>query len=265
MMKNMNLLLIILLLVEYGLFAQAQNQDLTAREIIDKSQEQIRVEGMESISTLTLLDPNGRERVRKITIASKSGEDVDKTIIKFLEPADIRGTGMLIYDYPDKVDDMWIYMPALRKTRRIVSSEKSKSFMGSEFTNGDMAVPTLDNFHFKKTGTARIDGKECIMIESIPKTEEIAEENGFSKKVAYVGTDDLLVHQVDYYDLNGEKEKVMRITGYKLVDGENHKYIATNMDIQNLQNNRESKMVMEQYVPNSGLKDDLFTTAYLEK
>jgi outer membrane lipoprotein-sorting protein len=262
-MKNINLLLIVLLLVEKSLFAQAE--DMTAREIIDKSQEQSRVDGMESISKLTIVDPKGRERIRKITLASKSEADVDKTIIKFLEPADIRGTGMLIYDYPEKIDDMWIYMPALRKTRRIVSSEKSKSFMGSEFTNADMAVPTLDDFNFEKTGSAMVGDKDCIMIESIPKTEDIADENGFSKKVAYVGKDDFLVHQVDYYDLDGDKEKLMRIRGYELLDADNHKYTAREMHIENLINHRKSMMIMEQVQLNPDLKDELFTTAYLEQ
>jgi outer membrane lipoprotein-sorting protein len=259
----MNLLLIVLLLVEKALFVQAQDQ--TARDIIDISQEQTRVDGLESISTLTILDPKGRKRIRKVTLASKSQAEVDKTIIKFLEPADIRGTGMLIYDYPEKIDDMWIYMPALRKTRRIVSSEKSKSFMGSEFTNADMAVPTLDDFNFEKTGSAKVGDKDCILIESIPRTEDIAEEFGFSKKIAYVGKDDMLVYQVDYYDLNGEKEKVMRITNYELVDKEDHKYLAREMSIRNLKNGRESLMVMEQVQLNPALKDELFTTAYLEK
>jgi hypothetical protein len=262
-MKHMTLLLIVLLLVEKGVFAQAQ--DLTAREIIDTSQERTRVDGMESISTLTIVDPKGRERIRKITLASKSQADVDKTIIKFLEPSDIRGTGMLIHDYPEKVDDMWIYMPALRKTRRIVSSEKSTSFMGSEFTNADMAIPTLDDFHFKKTGSAKVGDTDCIVIESTPRTDEIADEHGFSKKVAYVGKDDLLVHQVDYYDLNGEKEKVMNISGYERVDEDDSKYIARNMHIQNLMNGRESMMVMEKVQLNPDLKDELFTTTYLEK
>ena len=68
---------------------------------------------------------------------------------------------MLIFDYEDKSDDMWILLPSLRRTRRIVSSEKGKSFMGSEFTNADMSKPDLNDFTFKILGSAEADNNEC--------------------------------------------------------------------------------------------------------
>jgi hypothetical protein len=103
---------------------------------------------MEAISTLRIYDARGRERVRQTSMASRLFESgsTEKRIIRFLSPAEVKGTGMLIYDYDDRNDDMWIYMPALRKTRRIISNEKRKSFMGSEFSNADMSAPNLEDF-----------------------------------------------------------------------------------------------------------------------
>src|SRR4030042_2147588 len=121
----------------------------TAKEISQKATEVIDYASMEMVSTLKIYDAKGSERVRQITTATRKFGEKNKTMIKFISPADVKGTAMLIYDYENTGDDMWIYMPALRKTRRIVSTEKGKNFMGSEFTNADMSKPNMDVYQSK--------------------------------------------------------------------------------------------------------------------
>ncbi len=144
------------------------------------------MEAMEMVATLSIQDDKGNERIRQIATATKKFDGTTKTMMKFLSPADVKGTTMLVYDYEDKDDDMWIYLPALRKTRRIVSSEKSKSFMGSEFSNADMSKPNMDNFSYKLMGAVNIAGKDCWKIETKCLDEDIEDENGFSRKVLYI-------------------------------------------------------------------------------
>ncbi len=86
-------------------------------------------------STLKIYDNKGNVRVREVSNAMAKFSGTTKTLFKFLSPPEVKGTTILIYDYENKDDDMWIYMPSLRKTRRIVATEKGKSFMGSEFSN----------------------------------------------------------------------------------------------------------------------------------
>ncbi|MCD4711631.1 MAG: MMPL family transporter, partial [Bacteroidales bacterium] len=122
----------ILLALLVSISASAQD----AREIVKRSHDIVKVSAFEAVSTLTINDSKGNQRIRRSSMASMSLTDgTEKRIIKFISPAEVRGTGILIFDYPEKSDDMWIYLPAIRKTRRIVSREKSKSFMGSEFSN----------------------------------------------------------------------------------------------------------------------------------
>ena len=108
----------ILLLALAICFTKTQAQ--TAIEIMKISTEKVDMENLEMLSTLTILDAKGRKRVRKITTARKQFGSTCKMIMKFIEPADVKGTGLLVYDHENKSDDMWIYMPALRKVRRIV-------------------------------------------------------------------------------------------------------------------------------------------------
>jgi hypothetical protein len=138
-------------------------QSLTALQIADRAQDAVRVKGLEAVATMQIFDDKGNERVRKIAQISKltSDEKTEKRLIRFLEPADVKGTGLLTFDYKEGDDDIWLYMPALRKTRRIVSSDKAKNFMGSEFSYADMTPPTLDDFQFNLLEPGEIDAIPC--------------------------------------------------------------------------------------------------------
>ncbi|GAG29464.1 unnamed protein product, partial [marine sediment metagenome] len=105
--------------VSCGLSSQ---DELTAKQIMDKGFETMKLAGSEAVSTMTIIDSKGRERVRQIAMVTKlfDNGDTEKRLLRFLSPADVKGTGLLVFDYKEKDDDMWLFMPALRKTRRIV-------------------------------------------------------------------------------------------------------------------------------------------------
>lgn len=241
--------------------------DLTARQIIDKSDENSKISGAESISTMTIIDAKGRKRVRKIAQVTKlyGNGETEKKLVRFLSPPDVKGTGLLTYDYEKKDDDMWLFMPAFRKTRRIVSSEKSKSFMGSEFSYSDMAPPVWDEFTFKKLGEETVRNEPCYKISIVPNSDDIADENGFSKRVSYISKKDFVARRSIYYDLDGELHKEMTINKVKKVDEKNNKYRPVDLIMVNKQNGRKSTLLVEKIVVSESIKDEYFTIGYLEK
>lgn len=238
-----------------------------AKQIMQKSQDAMTVDGSEAISTLTINDGKGNQRIRKFSTASKreSSKGFSKSVMRFLEPADVKGTGILTFDYENKDDDMWLYMPALRKVRRIVSSEKTKSFMGSEFTNSDITKPNIEEYTYKMVGNEKIDTTECWKIEIVPATKEIASSYGYSKKIAWVGKSDNMARKNEYYDLDGKLLKVMIVKSIKLLDEKNKKYQTMDASMENRQNGRSSSFIMEKAVFNPNVKDEYFTTDYLQK
>jgi preprotein translocase subunit SecF/outer membrane lipoprotein-sorting protein len=236
-----------------------------AREIIRKSLDVVKVSSFESVSTLTITDSKGNQRIRKSSMASMSMDDgTEKRIIKFVSPAEVRGTGILIFDYPEKSDDMWIYLPALRKTRRIVSKEKSKSFMGSEFSNANMTAPGLDDFTYTLLGEEELQGKMCYMIESRPVSSDLEDEYGYLKSVSWVDKKTFLVYQIHYADFDGELYKTINNSDFQELDTERGKYMVTGMKVINHQNKRSSEMLMNQ-VALTVTNEAYFTVAYLEK
>jgi len=233
------------------------------RDIIERSQEVVKISSFEALSTLTITDARGRERIRKSSMASMSFPDgSEKRIIKFLSPAEVKGTGILIHDYPEKRDDMWIYLPALRKTRRIVSKEKSKSFMGSEFSNANMTAPGLDDFSYRLAGEEVVEGAPCYLIESLPLNEDLAEEYGYARSLSWVDKNTYLVYRSNFYSVDGDLIKTIRHLAFEEL-GEG-RYMVSSMEARNLENHRKSTMVLDQ-VALTPTRESYFTVAYLEK
>jgi len=233
--------------------------------IVKASQEAMKVKSFESLSTLTITDNRGNERIRKSSMASKTYPDkTEKRIIKFVAPAEVEGTGILIFDHEDQADDMWIYLPALRKTRRIVSTEKSNSFMGSEFSNADMTAPAILDFTYTMLGTEEISGTECWKIAAVPVDISLEDMYGYSKAIRWIGKEDKVVRKSAYFDYSETLIKTIETIKFMAMDPAGEKYMVTEMVALNHESGRSSTMKMDQ-VQTTETKDEYFTISYLER
>lgn len=239
----------------------------SAREIMNKVTMTRKLDGSEAVVKMTVIGDKGQVREREITMATKlyDGGKTEKRIYRFLSPADVQGTGVLVFDYEAKADDVWIYLPALRKTRRIVSSQSSQSFMGSEFSYGDLNIPALDDFNYTLVKEEAVGGETCWVIDVLPKAKESGDTEGYSRKTYWVSKDKHAVLKGLYYDRDGKPLKELIARDIKLLDPKNRRYRFMHMEMINKQNGRrsvfESKKVT--FVPNT--KDEYFTTTYLER
>lgn len=253
--RNMKKAIILSLLVAVPLLTSAQR---TATEIMESSRDVMKVESFEAVSSLNITDSKGRVRERTNITASKSYDNgTEKRLIKFLSPADIEGTTMLIHDYDEGQDDMWIYLPALKRSRRIVSSEKGKSFMGSEFTNADMSSPPVNDFKHRIID----ETDKNYIIESIPVSDKKADEYGYSRKVSIINRTNFLVNKMDFYNSFDELFKTILIKDVKAV--EESGYIISHMTAENFINGRTSEIVIEDIRTGTGINDQLFNVANL--
>ncbi len=245
--------------------ARAETSD--ARQIIEKATKQNKAPASESVSVLTLYSARGHKRVRKTAAVSKLYDNgkTEKLMIRFLSPADVKGTGFLTFDYEQKDDDMWLFLPALRKTRRIISSEKSKSFMGSEFSYNDMNIPNLDDFTYARKADASVDGVACFVIETRPRNKKVASDNGFSRKLSYIGKTDYVTRKAMQWDLGGALHKEIKATKVKRFGTDTKIFRATFMEVVNKKNRRRSTLEIKKLVVTKDAKDEYFTIRYLER
>ena len=241
---------------------QAVAQQPDAGQIMAKSRDMSITGSLSANINLTITEKGGSTRNRTISMTTKSyPEGLEKRFIKFIEPADVRGTAMLVVDNANTADDMWIYLPALKKTRRIVTSEKGKSFMSSEFSNADMTSPSLSDFTHRHADNS---GKDTQwIIESVPVNEDKADEYGYSKKISYISIDKTQVQKMEFYNFDNELFKVIEIKS--ILPLGNGKYLVKNMVANNLATNRKSEILFSSISEGVKVDDSFFTIQNLER
>ncbi len=149
--KSNKIIFIILTFLLYGVMSPDKKIfALSGREIMEKVNARDVGDSSSGEMEMILIDKKGKKRIRKLkTFGGKKGKDT-MSLMFFISPADVKNTGFLTYDYKKsgKNDDQWLYLPALRKTKRIAAGDKSGSFMGSDLNYSDMTNPDLDLYDY---------------------------------------------------------------------------------------------------------------------
>lgn len=198
--------------------------DRSAREIMEKVDR--RDDGDRSAADLemTLIDKKGNRRTRTIrSFGMDDGED-RWSLMFFLSPADVKGTGFLSYDYKEagKDKDQWLFLPALKKTKRIAGGDRSGSFMGSDFTYADLTRKSLEDYDYSfygKQPEVEVHGKKAWVIESVPRREEIVAETGYARSILFVRQDNHMVVRAVHTAKKGGCVKYFDVKRVELIDG----------------------------------------------
>jgi predicted RND superfamily exporter protein len=216
---------------------------------------------------MLMTDRQAKQRSRKTMSFSKTYPDRKLTILFYLEPANIRDTGFLIWDYADqnKPDDQWLYLPALRKVRRISASDRGDYFLGTDFTYEDMKVNGKlepSDYDFNLLGREALDGIDSYKLEAIPKSEYIAAELGYSRSVFWVNPSNWMIFRAEFWDLKGKPLKKLSVPDIRLTGGiwTRHKSI-----LENLQTGHRTEFVISDVDYVTELPGEKFTKAALER
>ncbi|MBI3524719.1 MAG: outer membrane lipoprotein-sorting protein [Betaproteobacteria bacterium] len=238
-----------------------------ARDIMEKNFFVSKVKSLKTDSTMVLINDKGQQRERKNTTLLKlQANGIDsKLLVKFSTPADIKGTGFLQVEHSDGEDDLWIYLPALKKSRRLVANNKKDSFVGTDFSYGDISLPKVDQYQHKRQRNEQIDGQDCYVIESIPINETVKTNSGYSKKITWARTDNFLETKVEYYDVSGRLLKTQRITQHRQVEPQPARWVALHREMTNHQTGHQTVLNFDKIEPGVAAPDEVFTTRYVER
>ncbi len=239
----------------------------SALEIAERNYMVSKVMDSTSDATFTLINKSGQERVRKTFGTSKlQANGIDNMrMTRFLTPSDVKGTVSLLVENSAKDDDIWIYLPALKKVRRLVSSNKKDSFVGTDFSYGDVIGHKPSEWNHKVLKEESCDGKPCWVTESTPKTEEVKNNSGYSKRVAWVLKDNFTAVKTDLYDESGQLKIVAKFDDIQLVDKERNKWQAMRLEAENKQTGHKTVIKFDNFKANQNVKDEFFTTRYMER
>ncbi len=230
--------------------------------IMKKSRELYSFKDQIATVTLQLIDKDSSERkiVTRRLWKNYSGQDSldSKTLFWTDYPPENRGTGFLIWDYTTdgKPDDLWLYLPSLRQSRRMTTRDQDDAFMGSDLTFADMGQRRLDEDVHTLMGEGQLNNIPCYVVQSVPK-----EKNSiYSKRVSCISKKDLLTLKIDYYDRKGDFLKTQNIDWQE----KSGFHIYKQMVVKNVQTGHSTIFTISDLKLNNGLKDDELTERALK-
>ncbi len=262
MTRHFTLPIGILLLAVVALAGPAPAADPSALDVMKKQREVHRVKDEEERQTLKLVSKSGASKERKLVrYLLSGGGDLDKILVRFLAPRDVENTGLLTWEGKDGNDDQWLYLPAVKRPKRIAASGKKNRFMGTDFAYEDLRPENVAVNRYALVGSEAIDGADCFVIDATPATERQAADSGYSRRRIWVRKDTLVTVKREYYDKQAKLEKVEHHR--KQVNVTGAVWRANEVEMHDVQNGTRTVITVETRVVNKGLKDDFFTETEL--
>jgi uncharacterized protein len=245
----------------------AQTQALSADTLMLRSYQANRLDSSISNATFRLLSASGQERIRKTYGATKLASDgiLNRRVIRFLSPTDVRNTTSLLVENAKGEDEIWVYLPALKKARRIAGSGKKGSFFGTDLSYGDVVGHKPEGWKHRWLREEQFQGQACDVVESIPASGEVAEESGYSKRISWLARPHHMALKVEMLDSGGTPLKIVLSSELKLVDPARGKWQAMKLEARNSQTGHTTFITMERFDANVVVAEDVFSQRYLEK
>ena len=208
------------LIVAAGIGAPApvpsQNPESDATGLSIARESRSREEGFGNFTAqqvMVLRNKHGQESRRQLRVKVLEVPGAgDKSLFVFDEPRDVRGTALLVHAHRDRADDQWLYLPALKRVKRISSSNRSGSFMGSEFAYEDLSPPEVEKFTYRYLRDEPCGDLTCTVCERFPVDKKAS---GYSRQVIWQDKDELRTWKVEYYDRKDAHLKTLSIGKYK--------------------------------------------------
>lgn len=238
----------------------------TADEIMTKNFYVAKVKALTSDATMLLVNEKGQQRERKITTLSRlqsDGANVDLAI-RFDLPADVRGTKFLQIQHAERDDDMWIYLPALKRSRRLVSNNKRDSFVGSDFSYADILPLRPSMFRHALSRVESFNGHDCYVVESLPQDDGLKRDLGYARRVSWIRDDNFVELKVDYYDLSGKLARTQNTANHKLVEADPPRWLALRREMVDYQTGHKTTITIDSVDTRTPVPARSFTVESIE-
>ena len=210
---------------------------------------------------MILRNAAGQETTRTLRISTLEVPDEsvgDKSLVVFDSPRDIDGTALLSHAKILDPDDQWLYLPALKRVKRISSANKSGPFVGSEFAFEDFTSLELNKYEYKYIGEEVVDGVTMDVVERTP----LYENSGYTRQVSWIDQDIFQIRKVEFYDRKGDLLKVLHLEDYReYLDGV---WRTHTMKMVNAQTGKSTDLIYGEYKFQQGLDDNDFVKGVLK-
>ena len=239
-------------------FAQSE---LSAADIIAKSRLAFYYAGDDTRAKvlMELINKDGQKRIRELTLLKKDYEEGgnQKYFMYFHKPADVKDTTFMVYKYPDKDDDRWLFIPAINLVKRIAANDKYSSFVGSDFTYEDVSGRKPDEDTHALLREDKLEGRNCFVIESIPKGS-----SEYTKRISWIDEANFLPLKEEFYDKQNELYRQFEAQETKDI---NSILTITKRVMRNTKTGHRTEVTFQEVEYNLGMEDDVFSERYLRR
>ncbi len=233
----------------------------TAADLMERNAAVTRFSTASSSAEFVLENKDGARRTRQAQMVSKlqpNGRDTMR-LVRFESPADIRGTATLLIERSGAEDDLWVYLPAMKKVRRLVASNKRDSFIGTDFSYGDVMGHKVTDWRHTLLPEQARDGVAHHVVESVPATPAVMQESGYARRITWLRKDNGAASYVEVFDTAGKPLKRFSFADIRQVDTTQQKWQAMRAEAVNLQTGHRTVITFSSFKVGEPLRDDLFT------
>ena len=200
---------------------------------------------------MILRNSRGRESRRLLRIKQlEIPADGDKLLIVFDTPKSLKGSALLSFSHKVEPDDQWLFLPAVKRVKRIASRNKSGPFLSSEFAFEDLTLQEVEKFTYRFLRRELLDDRECFVVQR----KAVGKYSGYSKQVVWMDTEAFRIQQIEYFNRREELMKTLKVEGYTQYDGRYWK--ADRMLMVNHQTGKSTELVWRDYRFATGLSDE---------
>lgn len=210
---------------------------------------------------MTLKNKQGQESIREIRVNTlEVDDDGDKSLTIFDSPKDVKGTAFLNYTHKVADDDQWLYLPALKRVKRISSQNKSGSFMGSEFSYEDISSQEVEKYTYKWLRDEPYLNMDCFVVERYPVDTD---NSGYTRQVVWIDKQEYRVWKTEFYDRKDSLLKTLTLDAYQLYKDKFWRPLT--MDMINHQTGKSTALNFSDYQFSVNLSDDDFSKNSLQR
>jgi hypothetical protein len=230
----------------------------SASQLLDRAYRNLYEADFVQVMTLTTRSASGRTMTRRLQVTRKQSSLPGKALVRFLEPPDIRGTSLLVLERDDRYDDVFLYLPAFDRIRRVSSAQRADAFFGTNLTYEDLEPKRSVDFDARIVGGDAVEGTPCVLLEVRAHPEL---ESQYEKTVACVDPERAVALWTDHY----EKGRILKRTECdpKRIHAVEGRHIAFEARIVSRDTAAQTLFVTESYETRSAIPDTLFTAKHL--
>jgi len=253
---------IFLSLLFYITLSNAAYTELTAKKILNEQKKRHKVKSELATEIMILVDKSGSKEKRIMKRYAKDiGNDLNRFLIVFTKPAEIKGTALLTWEQNNRNNDQWMFLPAQKRMQRIAKGSKKSYFMGTDFTYEDMEPEDIDNFNYKILRSENFNGNDCWVIESKPANKKKIRQSGYSKRNLWIRKNNYYTIKIDFFDRRNKLIKTQ--TNIDLVNIKGTVWRAKKSLMVNHKRKHKTVMGVKFREINININNNIFTERYI--